>query len=85
MIPVSRAWYRISVRTSIGCILLGSDTGIKAGTRVTCTGRKAGVPVSHELLGRVVNALGEPIDGKGDMEVEDYLPIERPAPGIARA
>ena len=68
---------------SIGCILLGSDKGIKAGTRVTCTGRKAGVPVSHELLGRVVNALGEPIDGKGDMEVEDYLPIERPAPGIA--
>ena len=50
---------------------------------MTCTGRKAGVPVSHELLGRVVNALGEPIDGKGDMEVEDYLPIERPAPGIA--
>ena len=68
---------------SIGCILLGSDKGVKAGTRVTCTGRKAGVPVSHELLGRVVNALGEPIDGKGDMEVEDYLPIERPAPGIA--
>ncbi|MDD6110596.1 MAG: F0F1 ATP synthase subunit alpha, partial [Ruminococcus sp.] len=68
---------------SIGCILLGSDKGIKAGTRVTCTGRKAGVPVSQELLGRVVNALGEPIDGKGDFNIEEYRPIEHEAPGIA--
>ena len=70
-------------RDSIGCILLGSDKGIKAGTRVTCTGRKAGVPVSQELLGRVVNALGDPIDGKGEFEIEEYRPIEHEAPGIA--
>ena len=70
-------------RDSIGVILLGSDEGIKAGTRVTCTGRKAGVPVSGQFLGRVVNALGETIDGGAPVEVEDYYPIEREAPGIA--
>ena len=68
---------------SIGCILLGPEKGIKAGTKVTCTGRKAGVPVSDEYLGRVINALGEPVDGRGVINADKYLPIEREAPGIA--
>lgn len=68
---------------SIGCILLGTEKGIKAGTKVTCTGRKAGVPVSDEYLGRVINALGEPVDGRGVVNADKYLPIEREAPGIA--
>ena len=66
----------------IGCILFGNDWEIRAGTTVARTGKTAGIPVSEDYLGRVVNALGIPIDGKGEIEVEEYRPIERPAPGI---
>ena len=66
----------------IGCILLGKDTEIEEGTRVARTGRMAGIPVGDGYIGRVVNALGEPIDGKGKIETTDYRPVEEPAPGI---
>lgn len=67
---------------SIGCILFGKDTGITAGTRVTRTGKEAGVPVGHAFIGRVVDALGAPIDGKGEIVSEGYRPVEQEAPGI---
>ena len=66
----------------IGCILLGNDTEIEEGTRVARTGRMAGIPVGDGYIGRVVDALGEPIDGKGKIETTDYRPVEEPAPGI---
>ena len=69
-------------KNEIGCILLGSDTGIREGTKVARTGKKAGVPVGDAYIGRVVNALGEPIDGKGSIEADGYRPIEQEAPGI---
>ena len=67
---------------SIGCILFGSDEEIEQGTKVKRTKRKAGVPVGDNFVGRVVNALGEPIDGLGDIEASDYRLIEQPAPSI---
>ena len=67
---------------TIGCILFGKDTGIKEGTRVVRTKKKAGIPVGERFVGRVINALGEPIDGKGAVEEDDYYPVEREAPGI---
>ena len=69
-------------RNEIGCILFGSDTRISEGTKVTRTGKRAGVPVGDAYIGRVVNALGEPIDGKGSIEADGYRPIEQDAPGI---
>ena len=69
-------------RDQIGCIILGKDTGIKEGTKVTRTKKKAGVPVGNAYLGRIVNALGAPIDGKGEIPADDYRPIEQEAPGI---
>ena len=67
---------------SIGCILFGSDDEIEQGTKVKRTKRKAGVPVGENFVGRVVNALGEPIDGLGDIEASDYRLVEQPAPSI---
>ena len=67
---------------SMGCILFGKDTGIKEGTKVARTGKQAGIPVGDKFIGRIVNALGEPIDGKGEIKAEEYRPIENPAPGI---
>ena len=69
-------------KNEIGCILFGSDTQIREGTKVTRTGKRAGIPVGGGFVGRVVNALGEPIDGRGEIESEDYYPVEREAPGI---
>ena len=69
-------------RDEIGCILLGSDTGIKEGTKVARTKKKAGIPVGDKFIGRVINALGAPIDGAGEIEADDYRPIENEAPGI---
>ncbi len=66
----------------IGCILLGKDTEIEEGSRAARTGRMAGIPVGDGYIGRVVDALGEPIDGKGKIETNDYRPVEEPAPGI---
>jgi len=67
---------------SIGAVLLGSPGGIKENSLVTRTGRVAEVPVGDALLGRVVGALGEPIDQKGPLRVEHHRPIERIAPGV---
>ncbi|MDD3659282.1 MAG: F0F1 ATP synthase subunit alpha [Lachnospiraceae bacterium] len=67
---------------TIGCVLLGSDHGLSEGSKVYRTGKRAGVPVSEKLLGRVVDALGSPIDGKGQIESEAYYPIEAEAAGV---
>ena len=67
---------------TVSIIIMGSDQGIKEGDIVKRTGRVVSVPVGQALIGRVVNALGEPIDGKGAIEAEGYRPIESPAPGI---
>ncbi|MCH3999737.1 MAG: F0F1 ATP synthase subunit alpha [Lachnospiraceae bacterium] len=67
---------------SIGAILFGRGDEVGEGDRVVRTKKRAGVPVGDEFIGRVINALGEPIDGKGRIREEDYLPIEQPAPGI---
>ena len=67
---------------TVSIVILGSDSGIKEGDIVKRTGRVVSVPVGQSLIGRVVNALGEPIDGKGSITAEDYRPIEMPAPGI---
>ena len=66
----------------IGCILFGSDEGISEGSTVKRTGKTAGVPVGDEFIGRVVNALGVPIDGQGEIHSVDYRAVENPAPGI---
>lgn len=64
-----------------GCILF-DDENIVAGEKVYKTGKTAGVPVSDEIIGRVVNSLGEPIDGKGAFAADKYMPVESPAPAI---
>ena len=69
-------------KNEIGCILFGKDTGVTEGTKVTRTKKRAGVPVGNEFLGRVVNALGDTIDGLGPAKEEAYLPVEQEAPGI---
>ena len=69
-------------KDEIGCILFGSDIGIKEGTKVARTKKKAGIPVGDKFIGRVINALGAPIDGAGEIEADDYRPIENEAPGI---
>lgn len=69
-------------RNQIGCIIFGRDTEIKEGTKVARTKRKAGVPVGDAFLGRVVDALGAPIDGKGEIKSNEFRPIENEAPGI---
>ena len=68
--------------THVSCVLLGNDVGISEGSLVKRTGRVVSVPVGEELIGRVVNALGEPIDAGGPIEVKEYSPIERRAYGI---
>ena len=67
---------------TISIVILGSDSKIKEGDTVKRTGRVVSVPVGESLIGRVVNALGEPIDGKGPIDPAGYQPIESPAPGI---
>ena len=67
---------------SVSIVLLGSDEGISEGGVVKRTGRVVSVPVGDAMIGRVVNALGQPIDGKGPITAEEYRPIESPAPGI---
>ena len=69
-------------RDQVGCIIFGKDTEIKEGTKVTRTKKKAGIPVGDAFLGRIVNALGAPIDGKGEIKADDYRAIEQEAPGI---
>ena len=67
---------------TVSVVILGTDNGIKEGDTVKRTGRVVSVPVGSGLIGRVVNALGEPIDGKGSIVSEGFRPIEMPAPGI---
>ena len=67
---------------TVSIVVLGTDNGIKEGDTVKRTGRVVSVPVGANLIGRVVDALGEPIDGKGPIESEGFRPIEMPAPGI---
>ena len=67
---------------SVSIVILGSDEGIREGDSVKRTGRVVSVPVGENLIGRVLNALGEPIDGKGKMSVKAYRPIEMQAPGV---
>lgn len=67
---------------NVGCVLLGSDREIKEGDTVKRTGRIVEVPVGEEMIGRVVNALGQPIDGKGEIDSDKFRPIESEAPGV---
>ncbi len=69
-------------KDEIGCILFGRDTEIKEGSRVARTGKRAGIPVGEGFLGRIIDALGAPIDGAGAVKEEGYRPIEQPAPSI---
>ena len=69
-------------RNETGIILFGRESELREGTRVIRTGRRAGLPVGEGFLGRVIDALGAPIDGKGDIEEADYRPIENDAPSI---
>lgn len=69
-------------RDSVGVVILGEYDHLSEGDKVTCTGRILEVPVGRKLLGRVVNALGQPIDGKGDIKTSESSPIEKIAPGV---
>ena len=67
---------------SVSIVMLGSDKGVREGDIVKRTGKVVSVPVGEALIGRVVNALGQPVDGKGPIEATENRPIESPAPGI---
>ena len=67
---------------NVGAVIMGPDTGIKEGDIVKPTGTVVEVPVGEDLIGRVVNPLGQPIDGKGEIKAEDHRPVEYPAPGV---
>ena len=69
-------------RNEIGVIVFGHDREIKEGSKVYRTKKMAGIPVGDGFTGRVVNALGAPIDGKGEIKAEGYRPVEQEAPGI---
>ncbi|MBQ5628329.1 MAG: F0F1 ATP synthase subunit alpha [Ruminococcus sp.] len=66
----------------VGVVLLGSDRGLYEGSKVVRTGKRAGVPVGEEMIGRVVDALGAPIDGKGSINAADFFPVEAEAAGV---
>ena len=70
--------------TEVGCVLLGDFTEVTEGTEVKTTGRLLQVPVGKGLLGRVVNVLGQPVDGKGPIKSEENYPVEKIAPGIIK-
>lgn len=67
---------------NVGAVILGNASLIKEGDEVRATGKVVSVPTGDELLGRVINALGDPIDGKGEIHADKYMPIERKASGI---
>ena len=67
---------------NVGAVIMGPDTGIKEGDIVKPTGTVVEVPVGEDLIGRVVNPLGQPIDGKGEIKAENHRPVEYPAPGV---
>jgi len=66
----------------VGAVLMGEYTEIKEGDQVKRTGRIMSVPVGDAMVGRVVNALGQPIDGKGPIATKQFIPVERIAPGV---
>ena len=68
--------------TVVSAVLFGEDVGISEGQTVKRTGRVVSVPVGDKMIGRVVNAIGQPIDGQGPIETTEYRPVESPAPGI---
>src|SRR5438309_11461468 len=70
--------------TRVGAILLGDATKISEGDEAKTTGRLLSVPVGKGLLGRVVNTLGEPLDGKGEIKSETFYPLEKIAPGVIK-
>jgi len=85
MIEFSTGTYGLALnleRDSVGAVVLGDYKGIKEGDTAKCTGRILEVPVGPELMGRVVDSLGQPIDGKGAIETKEFGPIERVAPGV---
>jgi len=85
MIEFSNGAYGLALnleRDSVGAVVLGDDKGMSEGDAVKCTGRILDVPVGPELMGRVVNSLGAPIDGKGPIDTKEMNPIERQAPGV---
>ena len=67
---------------SVGCVLLGSDHGLHEGSKAVRTKKRAGGPVGENFIGRVIDALGAPIDGKGEIKEADYYPVESEAPGV---
>ena len=67
---------------NVGCILFGNDTLVKEGDQVRWTGKVMSMPVGDAMLGRVINPLGQPIDGKGTIETKEFLPVERKALGV---
>lgn len=69
-------------RNEIGCILFGRESEIREGTKVKRTGKNAGIPVGDGFIGRVVDALGAPLDGLGDIAMDSFRPVEHEAPGI---
>lgn len=69
-------------RDYVGCILFDSDSGVSQGDKVVRTRKNAGIPVGDEFVGRIINPLGEPIDGMGDIKADDYRPVENEAPSI---
>ncbi|MDO6459245.1 F0F1 ATP synthase subunit alpha [Granulosicoccaceae sp. 1_MG-2023] len=85
MIEFSNGAYGLALnleRDSVGAVVLGDYKGISEGDTAACTGRILEVPVGPELQGRVVNALGAPIDGKGPVETKTFAPVEQIAPGV---
>ncbi|UDG80555.1 ATP synthase subunit alpha [Candidatus Hartigia pinicola] len=85
MIALHKNRYSIALnleRDSVGAIVLGPYADLIEGMKVKCTGRVLEVPVGHKLLGRIVNALGQPIDGKGHIKNDGFSPIEMIAPGV---
>lgn len=69
-------------RDSVGAVILGSYEHLQEGQSVKCTGRVLSVPIGDQLLGRVVNSLGAPVDGKGALNINEFSPIEKVAPGV---
>ena len=67
---------------AVSIVMLGTDVGIREGSLVKRTGKMVSVPVGEQLIGRVVNAMGQPIDGNGPIQAQEWRPIEAPAPGI---
>ena len=69
-------------QNEISCILFGDDSEVTQGTKAARTKRRAAIPVGEAYIGRIVDALGSPIDGRGEIKASEYRPVEQEAPGI---